>query len=423
MLEKKEKAFAKALNRNNTEKYNTFLYYFYNTKIYNTVLYKLRLMNKTEFQLTPVEGGNFVGREALLKELVGELKNKNSRVGFCIYGRRRVGKTSVLTEVKRRLFGDRKIVVAYLSLYDLPDFSVKTFAEELVNAVLGAYEEKKIFSLGVKLNNLLNSSWEVIRELFRKSSVEVKILEYIRILFNYRDIDRNKAEYLRHAFNIGETLANATGTKCVIVLDEFPEVLKVENGMQLVKMLRTQYELQKKTVIVVSGSITKTLKAVAIEENSPFYKQLIPKHVLSFSYEETREFLRIYFGKIEEEKAMAFYELTGGLPFYLQFIGRATKFEGDFETIVKNFITQEGNLFFIEEFNKLSGKEKLIVVALSSGVNSLTEIAKKLGEPSTLVSRYLPDLTEKEVVAKVERGKYKLVDNLFGLWIKERQGH
>ncbi|HLC68358.1 MAG TPA: hypothetical protein VJH24_00835 [Candidatus Bilamarchaeaceae archaeon] len=74
----------------------------------------------------------------------------------------------------------------------------------------------------------------------------------------------------------------------------------------------------------------------------------------------------------------------------------------------------------ISEENSEEFMEKLIVISLSKGKKSLTDIAKELNEPTTTIGRYLPILMEKELVIKESRGSYKLLDNLFGYWVKQK---
>jgi hypothetical protein len=114
--------------------------------------------------------------------------------------------------------------------------------------------------------------------------------------------------------------------------------------------------------------------------------------------------------------------ITGGLPFYLQFIGRSTRYTGDLDQVISDFVSQEGSIFFREEFEKLSDKEKAIIMSLSKGTKTLTEIAKETKEPTTTIGRYLPLLMEKEVVIKESRGSYLILDNLFGYWLKQKYG-
>ena len=378
-------------------------------------------MAKTEFVLTPVTGRSFIGRKDIVEELGRELSNPGSHIGFCIYGRRRVGKTSILMEIRYVLQKKKDVVVAYLSLYDIADLSLKTFGEELVNAIMTAYQEKGLLPLGVKIGKLLEAPLDVVMELLKNAKIEASALEQIKILLEYREKkEPNYSGYIRHAFNAGEALANATSTKFILMLDEFPEILNVENGLQLVKILRTQYEVQKRTALVISGSIRKTLEIVALSDSSPFYKQLVPKHILPFTEEETIEFLKSYLGKIDKQEIKKLQELTGGLPFYLQFIGRSTRYSEGINGAIENFISQEGDVLFKEELEKLNDKEKLMVIALSRGKKNLTEIAKELGEPTTTVGRYMPILMEKEIVVKESRGTYSLIDSLFSYWIKQK---
>lgn len=377
-------------------------------------------MAKNEFVLTPATGRNFIGRKELMEELCGELGKADSHVGFCLYGRRRVGKTSALAELKSMLDKKKGVVVAYLSLYDVADLSMKTFAEELIGAVVDAYREKGLFPLQTRMRKIMEAPMDVVLELLKSAKIEATVLEHIKVMFEFGGKSKNYSEYLRHAFNTGEVLAKSTSTKCVIVLDEFPEILNVENGLQLVKMMRTQYEVQKKTALVLSGSIKKTLAAAALSEASPFYKQLVPKHLMPFTEEETGEFLRSYLGKSCRGDVRQLHQLTGGLPFYLQFIGRSTGYAGTVEEAVRRFITQEGDLFFKEEFDKLNDRERRIAATLSSGSKSLSGIARELGEPATTIGRYVAIMAGKDTVIRKGRGHYQLSDNMFAYWLRHR---
>ena len=61
------------------------------------------------FTLRPVKGEGFIDREELLDEMVSELRDTESTTGYALYGKRRIGKTSILKEVQRRLSGEHKI--------------------------------------------------------------------------------------------------------------------------------------------------------------------------------------------------------------------------------------------------------------------------------------------------------------------------
>jgi len=371
-----------------------------------------------KFTLKPVTGEMLVGREKILKELTEELGDVKSNFGFCLYGRRRVGKTSILREVERRFESREKVVVAYLSLYNIADLSVKTFTEELSLAIMEGYRRKGLLPIEFRLKTLAKAPVEMVSEVLEKVKLGAEVLNEIRVFLEFggRTVT-NYSDYLRRAFNLGEMLAEKTDTKCVLMLDEFPEILRVKNGMQIVKMFRTAHEGHKRTVLLISGSIYHTLAAIALDGASPFYKQLIPKSIEPFTPEEVKEFLRVYADSADERISSHLHRSTGGVPFYLQYIGRVARSMEEVDEAVKEFVEEEGNIFFQEEFGKLSEKEKLIMGSMARGLERPTGIARDIAEPVTSVTRFLKLLMDKEVIVKKDKGRYKIADPMFSMWL------
>ncbi len=372
-----------------------------------------------EFTLRPVTGSKFVGRKKLVKELVEELSNPKSMMGFCIYGRRRVGKTSLLQEIRRRLSPKEKIVVAYLSFYDLVNLTERTLIEELSSKVIDAYSEKGILPLEFKLKELAKAPMSMVAKLMERLKISADLGEEIKIFLRLeKESVDNYTPYLRSLFNLGERLAQETATKLIIMLDEFPEILKVKNGIQIVKMLRTAHESHEKTALVVSGSIRKTLETVALSESAPFYKQLLPKRIEPLTNDEVMEFLGRYLDLDDRTLAEHLREITGGVPFYLQYLGRTAKSVKEVDAAVDLFVKEEGGVLFQEEFSTLSEKEKLITISLAREKNKPTQIARDIAAPVNIISRYLVTLKDKEIVDRMGRGEYVLSDRLFSMWLR-----
>jgi AAA+ ATPase superfamily predicted ATPase len=371
------------------------------------------------FTLVPVYGDGFVGRKDAIKDLVNEITDPRSKIGFCLHGRRRVGKTSILKELEYEVSKNNKIIVAYLSLYEMADLTLKTFTEQLAAAVLEAFRAKGVIPLEYTIETLAKSPKEVISSALSKLRIGTGMSEELRFFLEFRKEKlENYTEVVKRAFDLGEKLAAHSENKFVLILDEFPEILKIENGLQIVKMFRTLHEKQKNTVIIISGSEKRTLEAVALAEASPFYKQLIPKKIHPFSFEEMKEFLTRYGVKLAEADIKKLYEVTEGVPFYLQYIGRSVTKVKDMDSAVNEFLKEEGNVFFSEEFEKLSDKEKIIAIAIAKGAVTPSEISKSCGEAATSVSRYMVTLQAKDVVNKTDKATYVLVDKLFSLWMK-----
>ena len=122
------------------------------------------------FNLLPVEGKDFVNREDLLKDILSDLKNRKSNIGYALYGKRRVGKTSLLLELKRRLDEDPGIVPVYFSLWDLigdrlPDF-IRQFSAEIVDGF------KPYLGLSHRAKNLLKAPLSIIKDSIKNMNLK-----------------------------------------------------------------------------------------------------------------------------------------------------------------------------------------------------------------------------------------------------------
>jgi len=116
-------------------------------------------------------------------------------------------------------------------------------------------------------------------------------------------------------------------------------------------------------------------------------------------------------GKPLSEKAFeALWEFTRGVPFYVQFIGRELARRGgrigpgEVAAAVEEFLSEEGDILFREEWQRLSPKERKVALALAQGHSSPTRIAEAVGETPNAVSRYLQYLAEKEVAERIGPG-------------------
>ncbi len=57
---------------------------------------------------------------------------------------------------------------------------------------------------------------------------------------------------------------------------------------------------------------------------------------------------------------------------------------------------------------------------MAKGAKPPSDFAEISGEPIPSVSRYLVLLQENDVITKVEKATYILVDKLFSFWLKKR---
>ncbi|MFH1247031.1 MAG: hypothetical protein V1644_01495, partial [Candidatus Micrarchaeota archaeon] len=225
-----------------------------------------------------------------------------------------------------------------------------------------------------------------------------------------------------------EKMAQRTGTKAVLMIDEFPSIIELTNGkkigMGIMGKIRTIHEKYKRTALCVSGSIMKTMENTALSPSSAFYGQLTPVQVPPLSLEETSKLLKKNLGaKITEKSIVKLFEMTSGFSLYVNAIGIRLSSErkiGEEEITMafNKFLTEEGTLIFKRDFYACSSTERSMLIQLARGKNTIAQIAKTTkGNPAS-VGKLMSYLEEKGVVEKSEE-KYGLVDPVFEKWIRK----
>lgn len=377
------------------------------------------------FTLQPVKGERFVNRTELLEEIVIELKDGKSTVGYAIYGKRRIGKTSILKEIQRRLEEEDKIIVVYFSVWDLIEFTVAEFCQRLSMEIIDAYRPH--IGLKYRTKELLQTPLVVLRKILDKSELKIVYNEIEFLLSLKKDVD--KGMLIEHTFRISEKLAENTDTKCILLIDEFPSIVDLKSnntkiGEAILRKIRTIFEDLRQTTFCISGSIRSTMNLAVLSPSSPFYRQLIVKEIKPLKKEYVRELL-LQNIKISEEGIEEIYNFSAGIPFYVQFIGkmleRTEKITLDsIKKIENDFLMEEGNILFKEEFDALGPKERLIVINIADGRHTPKDLANVLREKVSNANRFLGYLREKGYVSRKEKGYYVLEDPVFERWLKER---
>ncbi|MCK5177535.1 MAG: hypothetical protein KAQ92_07445, partial [Candidatus Aenigmarchaeota archaeon] len=171
------------------------------------------------------------------------------------------------------------------------------------------------------------------------------------------------------------------------------------------------------------------MENAVVDKASPFYRQFIIKKILPLEKKYVKELIeKNISAPVEKDAIESIYELSFGIPFYVQFIGRQLLKKNksinkeDIKTAFDEILTQEGHLLFAGEFERLNLNEKSIVIEMSKGASAISILAKNLKKDKSHINTYLSYLEAKSVVFKEERGKYKLEDPVFACWIKMNYG-
>jgi AAA+ ATPase superfamily predicted ATPase len=381
------------------------------------------------FTLRPVKGEMLIDREEILRELISTLSDKRSRIGFALFGPRRVGKTSILHEVERVLKMSADVIPIYFSLWELVEGTLIEFAREFSLAVLEAYSGR--LPLRYRVRDMVRAPVSLLRRILGELQLSVKLAEDIEVLLTLGGRHTEDAStHLERALSLPDMLAAETGMKSVLLIDEFPSVLDVKNGEKVgdgvLRKWRTLHETQEHTVLCVSGSVRRTMQTAILSQGAAFYRQLVIKEVGPLTGEQTALLIEKNLQKEMTSEALdAIYEFSQGFPFYVQFIGRELERHTDeritvfdIETAVNNLLSEEADLLFSEEFNALTPNERLILLSMAQkDLTSPKEIAQAVSRDSSFVVKYLGYLEKKEIIEKRAKGVYIFTDPIFKQWL------
>lgn len=381
------------------------------------------------FYLTPVTGELLINREKELDQILSELVKKNSRIGFSLTGVRRIGKTSILKEVKKRLEREG-IVVIYISVWNTTPDTLETFIANLFDDTIEAFKDK--FPLKMKISNLIKMGRDGINDLLKHLNISVDFGNEIAYTVSYvkgEESDISKAT--SNIFNLIDRLAEKTKTKCVLIIDEFPSLIELKIGKKMIgssiiKTIRTINEDYKKTALVISGSFMHTMQEVALLSSAPFYKQLVNLEIDSLEEKAIQDFVKKYLKKkISKNGLDALIEKSSGIPYNLQMLGRElNKLKEDIidtssvSKAIDEILQREGDIHFKDYLNMMQSTEIKVVKTMAvSDVIGPKEIADAGNMKLNEVTALLQTLLDKGIVRKKERGQYQFTDNMFKIWL------
>lgn len=381
------------------------------------------------FTLKPAVDKEFFDRKELIEEMLTTLINVDLKMGFALIGPRRIGKTSIYMELVRLLKMQKKIVPVYFSVWELLENSIGEFVYVLTHKIINSY--KGVLGIKYKIKNAISLPVATIISILKTTDIKIKILDEIEFALSARYAKKEfDVDLVTKAFSLPEELAKKTQTRCVLIIDEFPSIAELKNGKSLginiIKLIRTINESYKYTILNISGSIKKTMETAVLMPSSPFYRQFIVKNIMPFEKKDIKLLLTTNLHLDINPNVLDYiYSEIKGIPFYIQILGRKLAQKRvkhiNLEIIkdsIDEFIQEEGNLIFTEEFSRIGTKERHVLIVMS-GHNecSISQIAKETQESINAVSRYLLYLMQKGIVSKKQKGIYLVDDPMFQKWI------
>ena len=311
----------------------------------------------------------FLGRERELATLE-KLYQQNKFQLFILYGRRRVGKTTLLKEFCRNKPAIFYAVEQTNSKLNLEKFSLLIFHH---------YAEENMEAF---------SSWE----------------QALRFL-----AERSKKQSL------------------VVVLDEFPYLANLEQGLLSKLQHLIDHELKNSNLfLVLCGSFVSFMEQEVLGAKSPLFgRRTAQLRLKVFDYYQSSLFLSHY--SVEDKIIM--YGIFGGTPLYLQQVDNKLSLGENVKNIFlenTGYLHEETILLLRQELQEPSVYYSILEV-IAQGATRANEIAVKTGETAAKCLKYMSilqdlDLLYKEVPLGAKhsgrRSQYGIKDSMFRFWYR-----
>ncbi len=312
----------------------------------------------------------FVGRHQELKKLNSMYESGQFEFAV-IYGRRRVGKTTLIKE-----FCKGKKAIYFIAREANDIINIENFSSD-------------VFSVTSKESqgNVYFSNWE-------------KAFEYI--------------------YNISQD------ERVILVIDEYPYLAQSNRVISSILQAHIDMKLKdSKLFLILCGSSMSFMEYQVLGYKSPLYgRRTAQFKIKPFTYYESALLLECF--AIEEQAIL--YGITGGIPEYLSRVRLNMSLKENIENL---FLSESGHLFE-EPVNLL--KQELrepatyngIIAAIANGASKLNEIATKNGLESNKCAKYISALMALGIIKKdkpltEDEGRksiYLLDDQMFRFWYR-----
>lgn len=312
----------------------------------------------------------FIGRETELAKL-NKLYSSNKFECAVIYGRRRVGKTTLIRE-----FCKDKKAIYFVAIESTIQNNLANLAGGIFSVTMPGIEGTPTFD---KLD---------------------KALDYLYSI--------------------------ATKERIVFVIDEYPYLASADKSVSSVLQSFIDQKFKNTNImLILCGSSMSFMENQVLGYKSPLYgRRTAQFKITPFDYLTSSLFCKDY---SNYDKAVV-YGITGGVPQYLERIDDGLTLK---ENIISGFLDPSG--YFFEEPSNLLKQElrepqtyNAIITAIANGASKLNEIATAVGVDTGVCSIYITSLMSLGILKKEKpigegnskKSIYRITDSMFRFWYR-----
>ena len=311
----------------------------------------------------------FIGRERELASL--ECLYKSDKFEFAVvYGRRRVGKTALISR----------------------------FIEE----------KKAIYLMGVE------------------SSEKQNLENFSRSILEYGTGMQMDTAFLSFQAALEYVFTLAEKERIILVIDEYPYVARASKSFaSTLQMLIDKHKDRSRLMLILCGSSMSYMEDHVLAYKAPLYgRRTAQMKIQPFDFADTCR----YFSDFGAEEKALIYGITGGTPQYLLQMREHLSIEDN----IKNTFLNPTSSIYEEPENLLKQEVRepalynAIITAIAGGASRMSEISGKVGENTSVCSSYIKNLMALGLVKKdtpygekeSRKSVYAIADHMFRFWYR-----
>lgn len=352
--------------------------------------------------------------------------SENNAPDILVTGIRGVGKTVLLNKIKQ--FMDKNYLVVYMDFsvsqtYQKNKMSLKGLYDFFYQKIIEEAQLKGLDTLKNHIKKFFKTNNFKLKEVAIASAFDISIP--IPIIGTERDLER----YRDFVFKLPQEIYEHNKDKIdgiIILIDEFQVIKELDTYLEsFLWNFRGYVTEQRNVAYVLSGSmgLQDNLISEIAGQNGAFGGRMLTININPFSKTTTQNYLkeRAPELKFTQEGFERFYKCTSGIPYYINIFARQLPVnqELDENNVIDAF---DNNISFIvshliNEWNRLTTKEKDIIIALVDSPLKRIELARKLNVKSGSLSDKLNKLQNLDLI-RFAGGEYEISEKLLKRWLE-----
>ena len=352
--------------------------------------------------------------------------SENNAPDILVTGIRGVGKTVLLNKIKQ--FMDENYLVVYMDFsvsqtYQKNKMSLKGLYDFFYQKIIEEAQLKGLDTLKNHIKKFFKTNNFKLKEVVIASAFDISIP--IPIIGTERDLER----YRDFVFKLPQEIYEHNKDKIdgiIIIIDEFQVIKELDTYLEsFLWNFRGYVTEQRNVAYVLSASmgLQDNLISEIAGQNGAFGGRMLTININPFSKTTTQNYLkeRAPELKFTQEGFERFYKCTSGIPYYINIFARQLPVnqELDENNVIDAF---DNNISFIvshliNEWNRLTTKEKDIIIALVDSPLKRIELARKLNVKSGSLSDKLNKLQNLDLI-RFAGGEYEISEKLLKRWLE-----